>query len=71
MRIEKRERTKKKDFRVRVLPSEVVAHEIRVFGEIDGLERESPETLTAVDGFVLGGGGAAAPWLRTPFSIHR
>ena len=50
--------------------SEVIAHEIRILGEINGLEGKPPETLAAVDGFVLSGGGAAAPWFGTPFSVH-
>lgn len=43
-----------------LVASEVVAHEVGVFGEVDGLEGESSETLFAVDGFVLGRGGATA-----------
>ena len=38
-------------------PSEVVAHEIRVLGEVDGLERESAEALAAIDRLVLRSGG--------------
>ena len=48
----------------------MVAHEIGIFGKIDGFEGESSQPLTAVDGFVLGGGGASASRLRTPFSVH-
>lgn len=53
-----------------LVAAKVVAHEVGIFGEIDGLEGESPEALSAVDGFVLGGGGASAAGLRTPFSVH-
>lgn len=60
--------------RVRVweeeVPAEVVPHEIGVLGEVDGLEGKPPETLPAVDRLVLGGGGTAAPRLRSPVSIH-
>ena len=52
------------------VPAEMVAHKIRVFGEIDGLEGEPPEALTAVDSFVLCGGGASATWLRSPLPVH-
>ena len=38
-------------------PSEVVAHEIRVLGEVDGLERESAEALAAIDRLMLRSGG--------------
>lgn len=53
-----------------LVTAEVVAHEVGVLGEIDGLEGEAAEALAAVDGFVLGGGGAPAPGLRTPLPIH-
>lgn len=53
-----------------LVTAEVVAHEVGVLGEIDGLEGEAAEALAAVDGFVLGGGGAPAPGLRTSLPIH-
>lgn len=53
-----------------MLPSEMVSHEIGIFGEIDGLEREPSKPLSPVDGFVLGRGSASAPRLRSPVSIH-
>lgn len=52
------------------IPPEMIAHEIRIFGEINSLESEPPETLPPVDGFILGGGSATAAWLRTPVSVH-
>lgn len=52
------------------IAAKMIAHEIGIFRQIDGLEGQSPETLSTVDGFVLSGGGATAPRLRTPFSIH-
>jgi len=48
----------------------VVVHEVGVLGEIDGLEGAAVEALAAVNGFVLGGGGAPAPGLRTSLPIH-
>jgi hypothetical protein len=48
----------------------VVAHEVRVLGEVDGLEGEAAETLPPVDGLILGGGGAAAAGLGAPLTIH-
>ena len=65
------QQTKRKKKRESVcVPAEMVAHKIRVFGEIDGLEGEPPEALTAVDSFVLCGGGASATWLRSPLPVH-
>lgn len=52
------------------LPSKMIAHEIGIFGEIDGLEREPSKPLSPVDGFILGRGCASAPRLRSPVSIH-
>lgn len=52
------------------LPAQVVPHEIRIFGQIDGLQGQPPEPLPPVDGLILSGGGAAAAGLRTPFSVH-
>ena len=48
----------------------MVAHKIRIFGQIDGLQGEPSETLAAVDSFVLSGGGASATGLRTPLPVH-
>lgn len=52
------------------VPSEMITHEIGIFGEINSLESKSSETLPPIDGLILGGGGATAPWLRTPVSVH-
>lgn len=52
------------------LPSEVVAHEIRVLSEIDSLQRQPAKPLATVDGFILGGCGATTTGLRTPLSVH-
>lgn len=46
-----------------LIASEVITHKVWIFREINGLEGESPEPLSAVDGFVLGGGGASAAGL--------
>jgi hypothetical protein len=48
----------------------VVAHEVGVLGEVDGLEGKAAEALPPVDGLILGGGGAAAAGLRAPLSVH-
>ena len=48
----------------------MVAHEIGVLGEVDGLERQAAEALAPVDGLILGGGGAAAAGLGAPLPIH-
>lgn len=48
----------------------MVAHEVGVLGEVDGLEGEAAEALPPVDGLILGGGGAAAAGLRAPLAIH-
>ncbi|KAK2989175.1 hypothetical protein RJ640_029367 [Escallonia rubra] len=48
----------------------MVAHEIGVFGEIDSFKGKPAQPLTAVDGLVLGGGGATAARLRAPLSVH-
>lgn len=48
----------------------MVAHEIGVLGEVDGLERQAAEALPPVDGLILGGGGAAAAGLGAPLAIH-
>lgn len=53
-----------------LITAEMVAHKIRVFGEIDGLEGEPSEALTAVDSFVLCGGGASATGLGSPLPVH-
>ena len=34
-------------------PSEVVAHEVGILGEVDRLQRQAAEALATVDGFVL------------------
>jgi hypothetical protein len=52
------------------VPAEVVAHEVGVLGDVDGLEGEEAETLPPVDGLILGGGGAAAAGLGAPLTIH-
>ena len=52
------------------VPSEMITHEIGIFGEINSLESKPSETLPPVDGFILGGGGATGPWLRAPVSVH-
>lgn len=43
-----------------LVASQVVPHEVGVLDEVDGLQRQSPEPLAAVDRLVLGGGGASA-----------
>lgn len=48
----------------------MVAHEIGVLGEVDGLEGQAAEALPPVDGLILGGGGAAAAGLGAPLAIH-
>jgi hypothetical protein len=48
----------------------VVAHEIGVLGEVDGLEGQAAEALPPVDGLILRGGGAAAAGLGAPLAIH-
>lgn len=53
-----------------LIAAEVVAHEVGVLGEVDGLEGEAAEALPPVDGLILGGGGAAAAGLRAPLAIH-
>lgn len=53
-----------------LITAEVVAHKIRIFGQIDGLQGEPSETLAAVDSFVLSGGGASATGLRSPLPVH-
>ena len=53
-----------------LIPAEVVAHEIGIFGEVDGFKRESTEPLTAVHRFRLGGGGTSRTGFGAPVSIH-
>lgn len=53
-----------------LVAAEVIAHKVGIFRQIDRLQRQSPEPLTPVDGFVLGGGRTSASRFRTPFSIH-
>jgi len=53
-----------------LVAAEVVAHEVGVLGEVDGLESEAAEALPPVDGLILGGGGAAAAGLGAPLAIH-
>lgn len=53
-----------------LVAAEVVAHEVGVLGEVDGLEGEAAEALPPVDGLILGGGGAAAAGLGAPLAIH-
>lgn len=53
-----------------LVASEMVAHKIGIFGKIYGFKCQSPQPLTAVNGFILGGGSASASRLRTPLSVH-
>lgn len=53
-----------------LIASEMVAHKIGIFSDIDGFEGKSSQPLTPVYGFILGGGGATATRLRTPLSVH-
>jgi hypothetical protein len=48
----------------------MVAHEVGVLGEVDGLEGEAAEAFPPVDGLILGGGGVAATRLGAPLSVH-
>lgn len=48
----------------------MVAHEIGILGEVDGLEGQAAEALPPVDGLILRGGGAAAAGLGAPLAIH-
>ena len=51
----------------RSVPAEVIAHEIGVLGEVDGLQRQAAEALAAIDGLVLRRGSAPAAGLAAPF----
>lgn len=53
-----------------LIAAKMIAHEIGVFSKINSLKRKSAETLTSVDGLVLGGGSASTARLRTPLTIH-
>lgn len=53
-----------------LVAAEMVAHEVGVLGEVDGLHGEAAEALPPVDGLILGGGGAATAGLGAPLAIH-
>ena len=48
----------------------MIAHEIGIFGQINGFEGKSAEPLPSVDGLILSGSGASASRLRTPLPVH-
>lgn len=53
------------------VPSKMITHKIGVLGEVDRLQGQAPEPLASINGFILRRGSASAPWLATPFSVHR
>lgn len=52
------------------IPSKMVSHEIGIFSKVYGFKSKTTETLAAIYGLVLAGGGASTTRLGTPFSIH-
>lgn len=52
-----------------LIAAEVVAHEIGILGEVDGLEGQAAETLPPVNSLILGGGGTAAAGLGAPLAV--
>ena len=48
----------------------MIAHKIWVLGEVDSLQRKTPQALTPVDGLLLGAGNATGPSFRSKLAIQ-